>query len=158
MFDDFYMEIKDSEIYPRYSFRLSQADKDWLDRELDLLKIKFNEDGQDQFPVITKNVLIMAALKRGLGFLKQRERSVHMQIEKEIDINTSPMKVWEALSNPMLLAKWWQEGMKLEPKVGGEFYEPWKDANGSAQLATGIVEAVIPQKYLQFSWISKGIQ
>ncbi len=78
-----------------------------------------------------------------------------MQIEKEIDVNTSPMKVWEALSNPMLLAKWWQEGMKLEPKVGGEFYEPWKDANGSAQLATGIVEAVIPQKYLQFSWVEK---
>lgn len=87
------MELKDSEIYPSYTFRLSQKENDWLDRELELLKVKFNDDGKGKFPVITKNVLIVAALKRGLGFLKQRKKCDLASIEKEIFIQASRREI-----------------------------------------------------------------
>ena len=149
------MEIKDSEIYPSYTFRLSQEEKTWLDNELVLLKAKFNEDGKGKLPVITKNILIMAALKRGLGFLKGRERLDDLCIEREVMIQATAENVWDALTNSTRLGEWWQKGMKLEPFANGEFIEPWEDANGNAQLATGKVKAVIPKKFIEFFWSEK---
>lgn len=146
------MEPKDSEIYPSYTFRLSQTEKDWLDHELELLKVKFNEGGKGNFPVITKNVLIMAALKRGLGFLNRRQRSDDMSIEKEVLILASVGKVWDALTDSAKLAEWWQKGMKLEPVANGDFIEPWVDTNGKAQLATGKVTLIAPGQFIEFSW------
>lgn len=67
-------EIKDSEIYPKFEFRLSAEDKEWLMRELEELKVKFNCEESAETPTITKNVLIMAALRSGIQFLKSRER------------------------------------------------------------------------------------
>lgn len=67
-------EIKDSEIYPKFEFRLSAEDKEWLMREIEGLKVKFNCEEPSGTPSITKNVLIMAALRQGIRFLKSRER------------------------------------------------------------------------------------
>lgn len=60
---------KDSEIYPKFEFRLSHDEKQWLTRELSELKSKFSRDGIS----IPKNDLIVAALRHGLRYLRERE-------------------------------------------------------------------------------------
>lgn len=147
------MSIKDSEVYPKYTFRLSHEDKQWLENELEFLKIKFNAGHDGSFPVIPKNVLLMSALKRGLRFLHER---VHSRcIQKDILVNAKPEQIWGTLTDPIRLAMWWQSGMILEPHIGGSFTEPWKGSDGSDQLATGIVTDVIPGEFIQFTWREK---
>lgn len=63
-------QLKDSDIYPRFEFRLSHEEKEWLVQELDFLKEKFSADG---IP-IPKNDIIMAALRHGLRYLREREK------------------------------------------------------------------------------------
>lgn len=65
-------KLKEKDIYPKFEFRLSQEDKIWLLNELKELKIKFN-DSEDA-SVVTKNTLLVAALKHGIRFLKSREK------------------------------------------------------------------------------------
>jgi len=64
-------KIKDKDIYPRFEFRLSHEEKDWLTKELALLKGKFSEDG---YPSVTKNALLVAALRNGIRYLKSQKR------------------------------------------------------------------------------------
>lgn len=116
------MNIKDSEVYPKYTFRLSHEDKEWLDKELEFLKLKINAGNDGSFPVVPKNVLLMSALKRGLRFLRER---IHSRcIQKDIVVDAEPQQVWETLTDPGRLATWWQPGMTLETHVGGRFVEP----------------------------------
>ena len=72
-------------------------------------------------------------------------------IFKELSFKLKKEKVWSALTDEKELSKWWNKGVRLEPKVGGEFYEPW----GKDQLATGKVIGVEPHKRIQFSWKEK---
>lgn len=65
-------KIKETDIYPKFEFRLSHEDKVWLLKELRALKIKFNDS--EEFPVVTKNTLMIAALKYGIRYLKSREK------------------------------------------------------------------------------------
>jgi uncharacterized protein YndB with AHSA1/START domain len=144
------MGIKDCDIYPKYSFRLSHSDKEWLDRELEALKTKFNAGNDGSFPVVTKNVLLMSAVKRGLRFLRE---DVHARcIQKDIEVKAEPSRVWFALTNIDMLTAWWQPGMTLEPYIGGKFVEPRVDSDGSDQLATGIVTEAVPNEFIQFTW------
>ncbi|MCO5142681.1 MAG: hypothetical protein M9962_06295 [Oligoflexia bacterium] len=61
-------KIKESEIYPKFTFRLNHKEKEWLSKELISLKNKFatNENS------INKNELILAALRHGFRYLKNR--------------------------------------------------------------------------------------
>lgn len=63
-------KIKETEIYPKFEFRLSHRDKAWLVKELAQLKAKFGTDG----PAVTKNSLLVAALRHGMRHLKERQR------------------------------------------------------------------------------------
>ncbi len=65
-------KIKETDIYPKFEFRLSKEDKAWLTNELKMLKSKFN-DTEDE-PAITKNVLLISALRHGIRYLKNREK------------------------------------------------------------------------------------
>lgn len=67
-------KIKETEIYPKFEFRLSHEDKQWLNQELSALKDKFNDYDHSCYPAITKNVVIIAALKHGLRYLKNRRK------------------------------------------------------------------------------------
>lgn len=66
-------KVKENEIYPKFEFRLSHEDKAWLTKELRTLKIKFN-DGEHS--VVTKNTLLIAALKHGIRHLRSRKKLV----------------------------------------------------------------------------------
>lgn len=72
-------------------------------------------------------------------------------IQKSLNINLSKEQVWSALTNETELAKWWNQDVRLEPYVGGEFYEPW----GDNQLATGTVLSVTPLETIKFTWKEK---
>lgn len=65
-------KVKDKDIYPRFEFRLSHEEKEWLNKELKLLKEKFSEDG---YPPITRNTLLVAALRYGFRYLKGQSRT-----------------------------------------------------------------------------------
>jgi hypothetical protein len=69
-------EIKDSEIYPKFEFRLTHKEKQWLIRELDCLKEKFGADGQ----AINKNDLLVAALRHGFRYLQERQKICDAQV------------------------------------------------------------------------------
>ncbi len=144
------MEIKDGDVYPKYSFRISHEDKEWLERELEALKTKFNAGSNGSFPVVPKNALIMSALKRGIRYLRD---DIHARcIQKNVEVRADVSKVWAALTEPEILATWWQPEMILEPRVGGEFVEPWTDESGGSQQATGVVIAAVPNEFIQFTW------
>lgn len=144
------MDIKEGDIYPKYSFRLSHADKAWLEDELEALKAKFNGGGDGGVPVVTKNVLLMSALKRGLRFLREGVRA--RCIQKNLEVQAEASRVWDALTEPSVLAAWWQPGITLEPRVGGTFAKPWQDTEGRDQLTTGVVTAAAPNELVQFTW------
>lgn len=69
-------------------------------------------------------------------------------IHKSLTIRGTKEQVWSALTTDVELDHWWNKGVKLEPSVGGVFYEPW----GDGQLATGIVLAVEPMRSIRFTW------
>lgn len=63
--------IKDTDIYPKFEFRLRHDEKEWLMSELAALKVKFNAEGS---PPIGNNALVVAALRHGFRHLKRRRR------------------------------------------------------------------------------------
>lgn len=64
--------VKDTEIYPKFEFRLSHRERAWLLRELEALKEKFNGDGEH--PAVTKSDILVGALRHGLRHLKAQRR------------------------------------------------------------------------------------
>ena len=72
-------------------------------------------------------------------------------LNKTLSLKASKEQVWSALTSENELSQWWNDGVKLEPVVGGDFYEPW----GDDQLATGKVKRVITNKLIEFTWQEK---
>ena len=72
-------------------------------------------------------------------------------IEKTVSLSGDKEQVWSALTDEVELSQWWGKKVRLDPKVNGEFYEPW----GDGQLATGVVLSVTPQKTIKFTWREK---
>ena len=83
-----------------------------------------------------------------LTYCSSTPENTKPMVKKTLEIKASKDQVWSALTDEKELAQWWHEGMKLEPKEGGEFYEPW----GKGQVAKGKVMAFEPQKSIRFSW------
>lgn len=75
--------------------------------------------------------------------LKRVEKSLSFKLEKEV--------VWAALTDKEKLGAWWGKNVRLEPHVGGDFYEPW----GKDQLATGKVLSVKSNRRIKFTWREK---
>jgi len=71
-----------------------------------------------------------------------------LAIHVERDCAVSAAKLWEALVQPVL---WWGRDILLEPRVGGEFHEPWQDANG-LHHTRGKVTVFDPPERLGLSW------
>lgn len=73
-------------------------------------------------------------------------------IQKSVTLHADPKRIWRALTNEKDLAKWWSDGVVIQPEAGGLFKEPWTDSEGQAQLATGKVLNAIDEKELKFTW------
>jgi uncharacterized protein YndB with AHSA1/START domain len=74
-----------------------------------------------------------------------------LKVHKVLSIKNSKSIVWDALTNQNELEKWWGKNVKLEARVGGQFYEPW----GDGQLAVGKVLNLTNQKSITFTWKEK---
>ena len=72
-------------------------------------------------------------------------------IVKTLTLKASQSDVWKALTTAEELGKWWGPGVRLEPKKGGQFYEPW----GNDQLATGVVLNIKTGDSIRFTWQEK---
>lgn len=59
-----------------------------------------------------------------------------------------PALVWAALIRPAL---WWNEGVTLDPRIGGHFVEPWDDGVVS-HLTTGTITEFDPPRFLSMTW------
>jgi len=57
-------------------------------------------------------------------------------------------RLWETLLRPAL---WWGEDVLLEPRPGGTFHEPWRDAAGQHHTRGDVLEIVAPS-LLCLSW------
>lgn len=77
------------------------------------------------------------------------------QIELNITVRASTEEVWHALTDADELENWWGEGVKLEPKVGGQFREKWEDDEGQVQVASGKVLEIKSKKWIRFTWVEK---
>jgi len=66
-----------------------------------------------------------------------------------------PLTVWQALTAPEHVARWWGEHVRLEPRLGGRFIERWRDqreGGGREVVTTGTVIAWDPPSELALSW------
>ena len=105
---------------------------------------------KDRVLSLWKNIFILLVSMIVSGSLFASEFS-KTSFTKTRTINVDKERVWSALTNEQELGKWWNEGVILEPFVGGQFYEPW----GEGQLATGIVLSVEPLRSIKFTWKEK---
>lgn len=76
-------------------------------------------------------------------------------IELSVKLKASKGWIWNALTDRGELENWWSEDVILEPKVGGNFKEPWEDDEGQRQLASGKVTALKKEKLITFTWKEK---
>lgn len=70
------------------------------------------------------------------------------EVRLEQEAAVPPARVWEALIRPAL---WWNDGVTLEPVLGGGFFEPWTDG-GVEHRTFGIITKVDPPHLLAMSW------
>jgi uncharacterized protein YndB with AHSA1/START domain len=70
------------------------------------------------------------------------------EIRLEQEAAASPARVWEALIRPAL---WWNEGVTLEARIGGHFFEPWTDGVIDHRT-TGAITEIEPPHLLAMSW------
>lgn len=75
-------------------------------------------------------------------------------IEMDTHITASPVAVWKALTYNEHLAKWWGEGVTIEPFVGGKFNEPWHDNQGHKGIVLGTVTSMDAGERIQLDWRS----
>jgi hypothetical protein len=64
-------KIKESDIYPKYEFRLNHKQKKWLQQELAKLKRKFSDT--KELPV-SKQAILIAALRHGFRYLEKQKK------------------------------------------------------------------------------------
>lgn len=77
------------------------------------------------------------------------------QIELKITVRAGTGEVWHALTDSDELENWWGDGIKIEPKVGGQFREKWEDDEGQSQVASGKVLELKNKKLIRFTWTEK---
>lgn len=82
-------------------------------------------------------------------------QKVSETIELSISVKASPEEIWQVLTDPDELENWWGDGVRLEPRVGGVFSEPWEDDKGTRQMASGKVKTLKKKQEISFTWTEK---
>ena len=76
--------------------------------------------------------------------------SLHISITIDIDANLET--VWAALTTAHQIRQWWDEGVSLEARLGGQFEERWTDSDGRTVVTRGRVERFEPPNAFDLSW------
>ena len=75
-----------------------------------------------------------------------------MEIVREIELESPPEEVWQALTEPERLEEWFANEVELEPEPGGEGLFRWDD--GEERRA--VVREVEPGERLVLDWDDAG--
>lgn len=71
-------------------------------------------------------------------------------IERKLNLNSSPEKVWQALTDPVQLSKWFGQTAKFELIEGAIGYFGWQDHGKFAMR----IEKIIPQRFFSWRWMT----
>jgi len=71
-----------------------------------------------------------------------------MDVRRQLVVDADPEHVWEALTEPALLAQWLADDVDIEPCEGGRISA--SDRGGGGR--TGIVERAVPPRLLAVRW------
>lgn len=61
-------------------------------------------------------------------------------------------QVWNTLTQPNQMARWWGPDTRLEPRSGGQFREQWVDDGARVVVTRGQVLSFSPPTELALSW------
>jgi uncharacterized protein YndB with AHSA1/START domain len=81
------------------------------------------------------------------------ERADGYQLRFERHLSHPVEKVWDALTSPARLAKWFAPG-EIELRLGGKVYLAFTDDD---TVFDGRVTALAPPRLLEFTWTDRGI-
>src|SRR5262245_60486656 len=77
------------------------------------------------------------------------------EIEREIEIHASPATVFEVITSPEHLTKWWPDEALIEPNPGAVGELVFGDrSSGAAQIPQITVVEAEPPRLFSFRWIS----
>jgi uncharacterized protein YndB with AHSA1/START domain len=89
-------------------------------------------------------------------FGANQEMDTHDQPGDAVNVNVllgrPRSEVWHYLTDPVKLTRWWGDGVRIEPKVGGRFEESWQDDDGNDHETTGQVLELEEPSLLRLSW------
>ena len=71
-----------------------------------------------------------------------------MDVTREIEIESPPDEVWEALTEPEQLEEWFANDVELDPEPGGTGTFRWDDG----EVRHAVVEEVVPHERFAFTW------
>ncbi len=69
-------------------------------------------------------------------------------IQQTIEIRAPPRKVYDALTNPDVLVRWFPDSARIEPKPGGSYRFAWR----GGYLHEGSVLAAVAPRSLSLVW------
>lgn len=67
-------------------------------------------------------------------------------------INRDCKEVWRYFTRSQHLQKWFVPGARIEPIIGGSFYEPWCDQYGNIFINCGRIVEIKRNYYLKIIW------
>jgi uncharacterized protein YndB with AHSA1/START domain len=73
-----------------------------------------------------------------------------MKVEKQIELSASPERVWNAISEPAELTRWFPDKAELDLTPGGEGVFTW-EGHGTAAVRIEVLE---PPKHLVWLWMN----
>jgi len=82
------------------------------------------------------------------GTLREDAGELLVRFERWLD--SPPMKVWAALTEPELLARWLGD-TDIDPKVGGRYTIQWSSP------MTGTITMFEPERVLEYTWFEKSV-
>lgn len=73
-------------------------------------------------------------------------------VTQSVDVDAPPERVWELLTDPSELPRWWPDAAELEPRVGGRVV-----LNFGRGAVSGEVTSWEPPVRLGFTWIASNM-
>ena len=80
-------------------------------------------------------------------------------IQLTLTFNNSPWQLWEAWTNPFVLAQWFGSDPAgtvtaaiMDVREGGEYSITFRDSDGTEHTCAGVYTNVYPTEALSFSW------
>jgi uncharacterized protein YndB with AHSA1/START domain len=86
---------------------------------------------------------------------KKKSESPDRKIEKRVWIKASAEVVFNALTDPKELVRWFCDRASCNPRQGGEFVAHWRTGKVS-QKGRAIFTKIAPNTYLEMVWIDDG--